>query len=113
VPEQITKHPDVTLQVLQGAGGRCGPGVPKNILTQCPSERFCAFSSGEVCVYGLDQIPQMTQITSAELARVVCPGARSSDTGALGMAWPDAGPLGLTLALGIVIGAVARRAGRR
>ena len=73
MPEQITKHPDVTLQVLKGAGGRCGEGVEKKILTKCPSERFCSFPSGEICVYGIPQINQMTQITTKELAAVVCP----------------------------------------
>jgi hypothetical protein len=111
MPEQITKHPEVTLQVLQGAGGRCGPGVPKQILTQCPSERFCSFSSGEICVYGLQQIPQMTQISSKELAQVVCPGARLSGTEPAAASFSDIGPVGVALALGIVIGALATRRG--
>ncbi|MBI2294596.1 MAG: hypothetical protein HYU76_00780, partial [Betaproteobacteria bacterium] len=62
MPEQISKYPEVTIQVLKGGGARCGPGVEKQILKQCPSERFCAFPSGEICVYGLEQIPSMTQI---------------------------------------------------
>ena len=113
MPEQISKHPEVTLQVLQGAGGRCGPGVQKNILTQCPSERFCSFPSGEICVYGVQQIPQMTQISSEELARVVCPGGRASGNEPASASWADIGPLGVSLALGIVIGAVSRRSRKR
>ncbi len=63
MPEQISKYPDVTLEVLKGAGAVCGEGAPQKILTQCPSERFCSLTTGEICVYGIKQIPQMTQIT--------------------------------------------------
>ena len=41
------------------------------ILTQCPRERFCATPVGEICVYGLDEIPQMTQISPAEIIAAV------------------------------------------
>ena len=27
MPEQLTKHPEVTLQVLRSAGARCGEGL--------------------------------------------------------------------------------------
>lgn len=107
MPEQISKHPDVTIQVLKGGGARCGPGVEKKILKQCPSERFCSFPSGEICVYGVDQIPQMTQIKTAELARVVCPPAKISQAGFGGVAWPEASALGVTFALGLAVGAVS------
>jgi hypothetical protein len=73
MPEQITKHPEVTLKVLKGAGARCGEGVQPKILTKCPAERFCSLPSGEICVYGIADIPKMTQITTKELAGVVCP----------------------------------------
>ena len=62
MPEQISKYPDVTLKVLKEAGARCGEGAKQKILTQCPREQFCALQSGEICVYGIEQIPQMTQI---------------------------------------------------
>jgi hypothetical protein len=78
VPEQITKHPDVTLQVLAGAGGVCGRGAPQKILTRCPADRFCALPTGEICVFGIPDIPRMTQITRTELAPVVCPGAHAA-----------------------------------
>ena len=68
MPEQLSKHPEVTMQVLQGAGGGCGPELQPKILTKCPPQQFCTFDSGEICVYGLDQIPQMTQISAGELA---------------------------------------------
>lgn len=73
MPEQISKYPDVTLKVLKEAGARCGEGITPKILTKCPAERFCALPTGEICVYGIQEIPQMTQIAPKELARVVCP----------------------------------------
>ncbi len=73
MPEQITKYPEVTLEVLKGAGARCGIGIEQRILKKCPRERFCALPTGEICVYGIKDIPQMTQISAPELARVVCP----------------------------------------
>jgi hypothetical protein len=79
MPEQISKYPDVTLKVLKGAGARCGEGAKQKILTKCPREQFCALPSGEICVYGIDQIPQMAQIKTEELARIVCsPGEQAS-----------------------------------
>lgn len=73
MPEQISKYPEVTLQVLKGAGAKCGEGLPQKILTQCPAARFCALPTGEICVYGIDEIPHMTQIDAREIAAVVCP----------------------------------------
>ena len=29
MPEQISKYPDVTLEVLEGAGALCGEGAPQ------------------------------------------------------------------------------------
>jgi hypothetical protein len=73
MPEQITKYPDVTLKVLKEVGARCGERVQPKILTKCPREQFCSLRSGEICVYGIADIPNMTQITTQELAKVVCP----------------------------------------
>ncbi|MGH8728470.1 MAG: hypothetical protein ACREV9_09995 [Burkholderiales bacterium] len=73
MPEQISKYPDVTLEVLKGAGARCGEGAPQKILTQCPVEQFCSLPAGEICVYGINQIPQMTQIKPEELAQALGP----------------------------------------
>lgn len=83
MPEQITKYPDVTLKVLKGAGATCGEGAPQKILTKCPADRFCSLPTGEMCVYGIKEIPKMTQITRQELAQVVCPKAQQS--GVLGV----------------------------
>ena len=53
MPEQLTKHPEATLQVLRSAGAQCGTGAPPTILTACPAERLCTLPGGEICVYGL------------------------------------------------------------
>jgi hypothetical protein len=70
MPEQLTKHPDVTLQVLKSAGAKCGEGVPQSILTACPKQQFCALPGGEVCVYGLNQAREMTQISLADFKTI-------------------------------------------
>ena len=72
MPEVLTKHPEVVIKVLEGAGVRCGPGQQQKILTKCPPSRFCSTPAGETCVYGVDQVTQMTQIDRAELAKLVC-----------------------------------------
>jgi len=89
MPEQISKYPEVTLDVLKGAGAVCGEGAPQKILTRCPDERFCSLPTGEICVYGIQDIPQMTQITAQDLARIVCPSGEQSALGsaALGSDW--------------------------
>ncbi|HEV8313345.1 MAG TPA: hypothetical protein VGQ23_09775 [Burkholderiaceae bacterium] len=66
MPEQLTKHPDVTLQVLRSGGAKCGAGEAQEILTRCPAERFCKLPGGELCVYGLPDAPRMTQLTAAD-----------------------------------------------
>ena len=69
MPEVLTKYPDVTLKVLKGAGIQCSTDSEPQILTACPPEKFCQLSTGEMCVYGLDEVSQMTQIGSAEIAK--------------------------------------------
>ena len=71
MPEVISKYPDIVIKVLQEAGARCGEGLPQQILKACPAERFCSLPTGEICVYGIDQISQMTQISGNEIAQVV------------------------------------------
>jgi hypothetical protein len=102
MPEQISKYPDVTLKVLKEAGARCGEGAKQKILTQCPREQFCALQSGEICVYGIDQIPQMTQIKTEDLARIVCPpGEQASMTF---LPFPDPAWMGIVFVTGLLIG---------
>lgn len=71
MPEIITKYPDIVLQILRESGIECGTGAAQRILTACPPERFCSLPTGEICVYGLNEIPKMTQISSGEIAQVV------------------------------------------
>jgi hypothetical protein len=70
MPEQLTKHPEVTLQVLRSAGAACGEGAPQDILRQCPSQQFCKLPGGEVCIYGLGDAARMAQISTADWALV-------------------------------------------
>lgn len=66
MPEQLTKHPEITLQVLRSAGASCAVGEKPEILVKCPAERFCKLPGGEICVYGLNDAAKMTQITAAD-----------------------------------------------
>jgi hypothetical protein len=66
MPEQLTKHPEVTLQVLRSAGAQCGSAAQPEILKACPAAQFCKLPGGEICVYGLPQAAQMTQISVGE-----------------------------------------------
>jgi hypothetical protein len=112
MPEQISKYPDVTLKVLKEAGARCGEGAKQKILTQCPRDQFCALPSGEICVYGIDQIPQMTQITTEELARIVCPPDEQASIASL--PFPDLAVMGTVFTAGLFAGRLWRnRRGRR
>ncbi len=112
MPEQISKYPEVTLKVLKGAGAVCGEGAEQRILTRCPAEQFCALPTGEICVYGIDQIPQMTQITPQEIASVVCSPSKASMFPVMNSA-TEAVPLALIFALGLVIGRFWQKRGTR
>lgn len=69
MPEVITKYPETVVQVLRGPGAKCGPGQEQKILKACPPERFCSLPSGELCVYGIQEIRMMTQVTPEEVSR--------------------------------------------
>lgn len=109
MPEQITKYPEVTIEVLKGAGARCGVGVEQTILKKCPRDRFCALPTGEMCVYGITDIPQMTQISSRELAHIVCPPRDKSSALSADISRADAALLAGALALGLVAGRFSGR----
>ena len=113
MPEQISKYPDVTLKVLKGAGARCGEGAEQKILTECPREQFCSLTTGEICVFGIDEIPKMTQITTQELARVVCPEAKGNSMGYAALGTVDVALLISALAVGTMIGMFWRKLGKR
>jgi len=89
MPEQLTKHPEVTLQVLRSSGSKCAEGAKQEILTQCPAQRFCKLPGGELCVFGLSDASKMTQITSAEWKALVqslpAVPTKSSESGGTGV----------------------------
>jgi hypothetical protein len=71
MPEQLTKYPEVTIQVLRSAGAKCGEGSVREILTKCPADSFCKLPQGEICVFGLADASKMTQILTSELQALV------------------------------------------
>ncbi|WP_024301572.1 hypothetical protein [Pseudogulbenkiania sp. MAI-1] len=110
MPELVSKYPEVTQQVLKSAGAVCGEGVAAKILTRCPAERFCSLPGGEFCVYGLDGLSRMTQISAREWEKAACPGGSSSagwgfGAGAEWAAW------GAVFVAGLVLGRFWRRLG--
>ncbi|MBO4120747.1 hypothetical protein J5T34_08340 [Cupriavidus gilardii] len=118
MPEQLTKHPDVTLQVLKSAGARCGTGETPQILKTCPAERFCQLPGGEICVFGLPDAGRMTQITKADWQALtatmagVTPTAAPGSPSAPATAPPMATPwlwIVIALVIGLVLGAVLAR----
>jgi hypothetical protein len=104
MPEQISKYPDVTLQVLKGAGAKCGEGAAQKILTQCPAARFCALPTGEICVYGIDEIPHMTQIDVREIAAVVAPSSQLHGIESPAAPWLEALIVLVTFLAGLALG---------
>jgi len=116
MPEQLTKHPDVTLEVLRSAGAQCGAGAPQQILKSCPQARFCKLPGGEICVYGLGDAAQMTQIGAAEWQTVLqavtaTPASAASAGGGAASLHPVPAmlsALGLVL-IGVAVGWVLKR----
>jgi hypothetical protein len=107
MPEQLTKHPEVTLQVLRSAGARCGEGTEQAILTQCPPERFCKLPGGELCVFGLGDAARMSQISAAEWQRLAAPGGAPAPVAAPGGAPAPVAALGGDALLGGAVGLLA------
>ncbi|MEW5848617.1 MAG: hypothetical protein AB2A00_07365 [Myxococcota bacterium] len=87
MPELLTKHPDVVIEVLSESGAKCATGAPQKILKECPRDRFCALPTGELCVFGLEDKGQMTQISARDLCPAVagCSGAWGVEGGAAGL----------------------------
>jgi hypothetical protein len=104
MPEQISRDPEVTLKVLKEAGAACGQGAPQKILTRCPAERFCALPTGEICVYGVNEIPRMTQLTTRDLAPIVCGRSQASCPTAAGVTGVDGVWLGAMLLAALTLG---------
>jgi hypothetical protein len=109
MPEQLSKYPDVTLQVLREGGAVCGQGAPQNILKQWPRDRFCSLRTGEICVYGINEIPKMTQITSQELAKVVCPQAQKAGLFYAGISGLEAALIFAVFLSGLTVGKYWRK----
>jgi hypothetical protein len=101
MPELLTNHPDVTIGVLESQGAQCGPQQAPEILTQCPPEQFCALEGGELCVYGLEQVNEMTQISGQELAAALDGTDEASADGGCSLAAGEATGLGLALVIGL------------
>lgn len=73
MPELITEHPIALRHKLEAAGGRCGEEAEPEVLVDCPPEQFCSLPEGEVCIYGIEEIPDMA-VTELELIReAACP----------------------------------------
>lgn len=113
MPEQLTKHPEVTLQVLRSAGARCGEGAAQEILVKCPSARFCKLPGGEICVYGLADAGQMTQVSARELQALAPAGASGPGPSIATPPGTVALVAALALFLGLVIGATVVRMSRK
>jgi len=113
MPEQLTKHPEVTLEVLRSAGAKCAEGASQDILTSCPTERFCKLPGGEICVFGLSDASKMTQITSAEWSALLpsaLPASSSTSEPVMGEALLSGG---LGLLAGVAIGLAVSHFRRR
>ena len=66
MPEIVTKYPEVLIQELKDAKGKCGEDIQPQILKACPRDQFCSLPTGEICVYNLRDISAMTQVSTAE-----------------------------------------------
>ena len=67
MPEIISKYPDVVLKILKDAKINCGTGARQQILTKCPADKFCSLPTGELCVYGVHDANQLTQLQPIDL----------------------------------------------
>lgn len=62
MPEILTKNPEMLLNILKGAGFQCGNRTTQQAKTECPKDQFCALPTGEICVYGVQDVSRMSQI---------------------------------------------------
>lgn len=67
MPEIVTKHPEIVFKILKEAHIKCGTGENPTILKTCSSDKFCSLPTGELCIYGIKDVSQMTQINVFEL----------------------------------------------
>lgn len=71
MPEIVTKYPKVLIQELKDVKGKCGEGVSPQILKSCPVDQFCSLPTGEICVYDLNELSTMTQVTPSEWSEAI------------------------------------------
>ena len=109
MPEQITKYPEVTIRILKESGARCGEGVERKILKKCPPQQFCSLPTGEVCIFGIGEIPRMTQVRTSEVARVVCPGDQNPLRDMIPASITGGLLIGAVFAVGLATGALWRK----
>jgi hypothetical protein len=102
MPEVVTKYPEVLIQELKDAGGKCGQGLQAQILTRCPKDQFCVLPTGEICVYDLNEITEMTQVTPSEWSEAIRHVPAMYDHVNLIF-------LVMVLALGLIIGMIVTR----
>jgi hypothetical protein len=57
-----------------------------------------------MCIYGIPEIPQMTQITAQELARVVCKSAQQTPTLSAASIGLEPGLVGAAFVVGVISG---------
>lgn len=70
MPEIVSTHPEVVKQVLKSANVQCGTDKKAKILTSCPKDNLCILPKGELCIYGVKEVNQMTQISPLDLFQV-------------------------------------------
>lgn len=109
MPEQLTKHPEVTLAVLRSSLAKCGEGASQDILRNCPSERFCKLPGGELCVYGLADAPQMTQFSAADWRQLASLATVDTQAPPKPLAGQPVLFAGTGLLIGVIIGVLGAR----
>lgn len=109
MPEQLTKHPEVTLQVLRSSGAKCAEGARPDILASCPPARFCKMPGGEICIYGLAEAPKMTQITVADWESVLAAVSPKGTHASQSLPSLDLLSIAVGLAVGVAIALVVSR----
>lgn len=71
MPEIISRYPEVVKSVLEQAKMKCGSGTTPKILTSCPDTQLCQLPNGkgEICIYSIEDIGNMTQVSSIQFLR--------------------------------------------
>ncbi len=67
MPELLTKYPDVALKIFKDAHIKCDKGVQPKILIHCPKQNFCSLPTGELCIYGIEDISKMNQLQPVDI----------------------------------------------